>query len=506
MMLWTLSILTLSLVPTPRGAQEGGPSEGHARVITDEGITLAVERELRHDPATDPDAIDVETSNGIVVLSGDAGSLLAKERSGTIAELVRGVRSVVNRIEVGVDPERTDAQILADVTQALLEDPATDSYEVTPEVHEGHVVLAGRVESWAEKRLCARTAKGVRGVRALSNDIEVRVQLERPDSEIRSEIVRTLDWDLLVDRDWIQVNVDGGAVTLTGTVGSAAARTRALTDCWTAGVRSVDAEGLRVEPWADDSELRGSSMTKRGDEEVRRALQEAFARDPRVLSFHVAPAVRSGVVTLRGVVDNLKARRAAVQDAHRTVGVVAVRDHLKVRPDEERADDAIAEDVRKALLRDPYVNRFDMTVRVDDGRVTLTGEVDSTFDKAHADDLASRVTGVTDVENSLVVELRPYGDSPYLDPWTIGDFEWYDLHPYYAKKSDLVLERDVEDELYWSPFVDADQVAVRSADGVVTLEGAVDSWMERGAAEDNAYDAGASYVRNHLQVLDGTGD
>jgi osmotically-inducible protein OsmY len=50
----------------------------------------------------------------------------------------------------------------------------------------------------------------------------------------------------------------------------------------------------------------------------------------------------------------------------------------------------------------------------------------------------------------------------------------------------------IEDQLWWSPFVDANEVTVEVEDGVATLSGTADSWSERGAARDNAYDGGAT--------------
>jgi len=262
----------------------------------------------------------------------------------------------------------------------------------------------------------------------------------------------------------------------------------------------VTADGLRVEPWARDPDRRTSTHPRRTDEEILLAVEGALAHDPRVSTGSVSPRSAGGIVTLQGVVANLEASRAAQQDARNTVGVIAVQNHLKVRPEEERPAEDIVADVRSALLRDPYVSRFDVNVSVNKGTVHLTGSVDSTFEKAQADELASRVRGVTDVDNDLRVDLRPYSSSPYLDPWRIDDFDWYRLEPFYTRKSDQQLERDVEDELFWSPFVDSDRIRVEVDDGVVTLSGQADTWMERGAAQDNAYDAGATHVRNQIRV------
>jgi osmotically-inducible protein OsmY len=54
--------------------------------------------------------------------------------------------------------------------------------------------------------------------------------------------------------------------------------------------------------------------------------------------------------------------------------------------------------------------------------------------------------------------------------------------------------------MWWSPFVDADDVTIRVSDGVATLTGEVDSWSELRAATENAFEGGARWVRNDLEV------
>lgn len=467
----------------------------------DTDIANVVDRELTFDGAVAANMIDVSTADGIVTLTGTVDNLLAKERAARIAETVKGVRSVVNRIRVHAPESDPGETIATRVKRALLVDPATDSYEVTVEVvPDGHVVLSGAVDSWKERELAAHVAKGVSGVVALTNQITVDPETERPDAEIAAEIREALRWNALVDDGLIEVAVTDGEVALTGIVGSAAEKREARRTAWTAGVRSIDDSALDVERWARDDDLRKSKYVVRSEDEIRRAIEDALMHDPRVSSFNVAPSVRDNAVTLRGVVDNLRARRAAEQVAHDTVGVGLVYNYLKVRPAQERSAQAIAEDVRAALRRDPYVDRYEITVDVEDGTVYLSGSVDSYFEKAQADDLAARVNGVTDVVNSLEAGGSAYGYDPYVDDWLIYGFDWYDYVPSYTYELDQNIRRAIEEELAWSPFVDADEVSVSVNDGIATLTGEVDSWMEKGAARDNAYQAGATYVRNDLIV------
>lgn len=74
------------------------------------------------------------------------------------------------------------------------------------------------------------------------------------------------------------------------------------------------------------------------------------------------------------------------------------------------------------------------------------------------------------------------------------------MEDYKTVKSDWEIKEDIEDELYWSSFVDSDEVTVNVDDGEATLTGTVDTMDEREAAEKNAYDGGAVSVDNDLTV------
>lgn len=473
--------------------------------FSDLEVTDAIEDEMRFDPSVPLYAIDVSTVDGIVTLTGKVNDLISKERAARIARAVKGVRSVVNRIDVEPWIKRTDTEIQDDITTALMMDPATDSYELDAEVSNGRVVLTGTVDSWDERDLAAKVAKSVNGVVALDNQVEVDYETTRSDYEIRNEIEKVMEWDVLIDDGLIDVDVQNGKVTLSGTVGSASEKWRARTSAWVPGVTDVDATGLDVSGWARDEALRRQKYVVRPDTDVTTAVEEALARDPRVNSFDVDVATSNGVVTLRGIVDNASAKRAAEQDARNTVSVVMVENRLKVRPVTMLRDEELETKVVAALARDAVVESYELDVEVINGKVFLDGEVDSYFEKFHADDVAARVQGVVSVKNNIDVDYDdpvtlydPYVDSFYY-PYGFG---WYDDGRWETTlRSDADIKDDVEDELFWSPFVDADDVYVAVDDGVVTLTGTVDSWAERRAAIENAYEGGAVLVDNDLVVM-----
>lgn len=446
--------------------------------VDDAEIAVAVESELWSDRGIDSHKIDVSATDGIVTLDGSAASLLAEERAIEIARAVRGVRAVVDEIDVA-PPARSDADIREDVKAALHDDPAAESYEVRVSVEDAVVRLRGPVDSWAERRLAADVVRGVRGVRSVENDIMVDYAARRSDAEIAGDIESGLAWDVWVDASGISVDVSHGEVRLEGVVGSAAERARAVRDAYVAGVRAVDAGGLEVEPWAADRLKRESRPAARSDREIREAVMDAFTYDPRIYSARPEVSVEEGAVTLRGSVRSLSEKVAALSDARNTAGVWKVRDLLKVRPEDPAGDETIAAKVESAIERDPYLERYEIDVSVFSGRVYLTGGVDSLFEKIRAESIASGVSDVVEVIDNLRVDLV----RPYESDWAIKD--------------------DIERELYWNPWLNDQDMEVVVENGIATLTGTVDTWFERQLAREEAIEGGAVEVRNRLSIAFG---
>ncbi|REK09065.1 MAG: BON domain-containing protein [Planctomycetota bacterium] len=468
---------------------------------TDQAISDKVEDELRYDLAVNPDRIDVTTLDGVVTLDGRVTNLLAKRRAEHIAETVKGVRAVVNRVEVRFSAGLSDSELKDDVRAALSGDPATEDYDVRVDVRDGVVLLRGTVDSWQQQELAERVVAAVRGVTEVRNLVAVDSGRDRTDQEIEEEVVAALQSSVLIDDGLIDVEVDDRKVMLSGSVGSAAERRLTRVASWVIGVEEVDASELEVEPWARDEAMRKSKYVPKSEEEIREAVRDALAVDPRVSFFEITPDVVGSLVTLRGTVDNLKAKRAAAQDARNTVGVSAVTNRLKVRTADGREDLDIAADVRDSLARDSLVERHEIFVNVSDGTAYLSGAVDTALERAQADDAAARVRGVVSVDNNLTVsddDIWSY--APYVDTLYPYSHTWYDFEPRYSRTSDAAIESEIKSEMWWSPFVDADQVEVTVEQGVVTLSGEVDSWNERSAAEENAYEGGATRVVNNVTV------
>lgn len=470
--------------------------------ITDREISMAVEGELIDDPAVSGYVIDASTDDGIVSLTGEVDNLLARQRAARIARTVKGVRSVVNQIEVKKS-DLPDGEVEADVEMRLLSDPATQGWQIEAEVDTGIVTLTGEVGSMQEKFLAEKVVKGVRGVCGVTNEIIVDIDEVRPEHEVRSEIERLLHWDVLIDDAKIDVAVEDSTVTLSGSVGSAAEKARAVTKAYVAGVARVKSENLDVEKWARDPMFRKEKYAEKPDSEIQKAVREALEINPRVNGETIEVSCADGVVTLDGTVSNLKSKRSAARTARHTVGVWRVKNRIEVRPSSP-TDREIITRIKEAYRTDPYVNLENIRVQVRGGVVTLSGYVDTYFQKAQADDLASRVYGVVRIKNSLRVnsDFDIMTDDPFVDTdWQLDDFDWYGFpNEYSSTRSDWVIKEQIIEEIQWSPYLDIDSITVQVDNGAATLTGVVDTWQDRERASDEAYDGGAVTVDNNIRV------
>ena len=237
-------------------------------------------------------------------------------------------------------------------------------------------------------------------------------------------------------------------------------------------------------------------------------MQDAFVADPRVSSHNPRVEVDNGAVTLTGVVTNLEAKRAAEQDAKNTWGVWRVQNLLKTRPASPIADDALAQDVTAALLRDAALDGYDLKVKAKNGIIALSGVVDSYYETSEAEDVASRANGVLHVENALTVRYPTlvYYDLGYDPDWAYlpaySDWDAYRAlnfasWPYHG---DAVVRDDIENRLYWSPWVNLDGISVKVANGVATLTGSADNSFESNIATQDAFEAGAQQVYNNVAI------
>ncbi len=374
-----------------------------SKSVPDTLIIDGASRELFNDRYFSPEDLHVESHSGIVTIRGPVRDLRSKERAIQILEQIKGVRSVVDEMTLAPS-NRADAKILKDVTSALRLDASTKSLTVRPSVAKGLVTLVGTVKSWPEKANVAWVVKGVTGVTGVRNDLGVNFTMSRPAFDMATDIRSRLEHNPWINSP-IQVNVTGDKAILTGTVATLAEKHQAYESAWTASVDQIDIDGIKIDPSFSAPASRRTQT--QSAVHAAEAIRTALVWDPRVLSSNVSVGVTDGVATLRGLVETLKAKTSAESDAKNTVGIFAVVNDLQVATKRIRSDATIKKDVIELLLIDPLVDRYEIKTMIRNGDVTLTGNVDTLYEKNYAEDDASRILGVKTVTNAINVRLPP---------------------------------------------------------------------------------------------------
>ena len=214
-----------------------------------------------------------------------------------------------------------DRELQEHVLRALDWEPNIDAADIGVSVDEGVVTLRGDVKSYSEKVAAERVALRVYGVKAVANDIAVRLRdgQTRTDTEIAQAVLAALRWNTMVPDEKIRVAVSNGWVTLDGAVDWEYQRTaavKAIRDM--AGVRGLTVT-ISLEPHVRVTD-------------VKSKIEEALKRSAEVDARRIHVAVADGKVILSGNVHSWSERNEARQAAWAAPGVKDVADHIAVVP------------------------------------------------------------------------------------------------------------------------------------------------------------------------------
>jgi osmotically-inducible protein OsmY len=214
------------------------------------------------------------------------------------------------------------------------------------------------------------------------------------------------------------------------------------------------------------------------DEEIQQEILRELKFDASLQPNEIGVAVIDGIATLTGYVDSYLKRWAAEEAAHRVHGVKAVVNDIEVKlpNSSQRSDPDIAAAVIRALEWDAFVPIDKIDVTVSKGWVTLKGEVEWGFQRADAERVARRITGVRGVSNLITVKPR-------------------------LKPSPEEMKRKILEAIVRSAELDAKGITVEVLGDKVILSGTVRSWAEKQEAERAAWSAaGVSSVENRIVV------
>lgn len=213
--------------------------------------------------------------------------------------------------------------------------------------------------------------------------------------------------------------------------------------------------------------------------ELKETVMEQLTWDDRVLSTDIDVTVEEGKVTLHGHVPTYFSRLAAEEDVRSVIGVTAVENKLIVQHPEEFTvpeDGAIKKAIEDMLELDNRIDAQEIIIEVNSGAVTLKGVVDAFWRKALIEDYVNRAKGVIDVINNLRI---------------VPAFEI----------EDEKIREDVRNALNRNAVTSNIDVDIIVHAGEVTLNGTVQSHVERHTARDLAYcTSGVRHVKNNLKL------
>ena len=215
-------------------------------------------------------------------------------------------------------------------------------------------------------------------------------------------------------------------------------------------------------------------MAKETDKQLREAVLRQLEWAPEIASQDISVGAKEGAVTLTGFVHSYAEKVAAEKAAKSVYGVKVVANDIEVKP-MTRTDPEIARDILEVMKLDLRVPDDRIKAGIQNGFVTLEGNVEWHYQRVAAESCARKVNGVRGVINTI--EVKP-------------------------KVSTTEVKTKIEDALRRSAEVDARRITVSAQDGAVTLYGNVRSWFEKEAAEHAAWAApGVSRVIDHIAVV-----
>lgn len=221
---------------------------------------------------------------------------------------------------------------------------------------------------------------------------------------------------------------------------------------------------------------RAREILVKTDAQLRTDVTDELAWDPAVNASNVGVIVREGVVTLTGHLDSFAEKHAVERAVRRVSGVrgIALDLEVKLPTSAQRSDSEIALAATAALGLNSLVPAGKVQVQVENGWVTLTGEVDWGYQFASAEQSIRPLPGVRGLFNRITIK-------PRVDSKDIG--------------------AQITAALTRQAMREARHIDIKVEGGVVTLSGKVHSMAEHDAAIGVAFSTkGVSHVVDHLQV------
>ena len=214
----------------------------------------------------------------------------------------------------------------------------------------------------------------------------------------------------------------------------------------------------------------------KNNSELQTDVQNAIKWEPLLNAAEIGVTAKDGVVSLTGVVDSYAKKLEAEDAAKKVIGVKAVVEKIEVKfPNSwTKTNTEIANEVLSALKSNWSVPNDKVTIKVEDGWVTLEGELPWNYQKEAAKNAINWLTGVKGVTNNIKIK---------------------------SESHDSIEQKDVENAIrrIWS--LDDLDIKVKVSGTTVTLTGTVNTWFQKEEAGRIAWKTpGIWHVKNELAV------
>ena len=192
----------------------------------------------------------------------------------------------------------------------------------------------------------------------------------------------------------------------------------------------------------------------KNNQELQTDVQNAIKWEPLLNAAEIGVTAKDGVISLTGEVDSYAKKLEAENAAKKVIGVKAIVENIEVKFPSSwtKTNTEIANEVLTGLNNNWSVPNDKVTVKVEDGWVTLEGELPWNYQREAAKSAVNFLTGVKGVTNNIKIKS--------------------DSH-------DAIEKKEVEDAIGRSWSVDDSDINVSVTGTTVTLSGTVDSWYQK---------------------------
>ena len=214
---------------------------------------------------------------------------------------------------------KSDHALRQDVLDELAWEPSVNDTAIGVEVEDGVVTLTGHLGSYSEKKAAERAVERVAGVRAIAEEIDVRLPMssKRTDADIARTAMQALEWSSAIPAGQVHLKVESGWITLTGELEHEYQRAEAEQ-----AVRGL----MGLVGVSNQITLKPAILSKDVKVKIEAALQRRAHMDTQAINV----TVDGDQIVLSGTIRSLGERAAALEAAHDAPGISRVIDHMRI--------------------------------------------------------------------------------------------------------------------------------------------------------------------------------